>query len=72
MGSGVQWRGKHPWAIASRGRHTIGAPEAGLSLGRLLASRACLRFTRQGLTYIAHQVGPQDEETYLSILASRS
>ena len=46
-GSGVRWWAKHPWAQAPRGRRTIGAPSAGLSLGGLRARRAHLCFARR-------------------------
>jgi reverse transcriptase-like protein len=45
-GSGVRWWAKRPWAAPPRGRRTIGAPSAGLSLGGLRARRARLRFAR--------------------------
>src|SRR3954468_2908216 len=45
-GSGVQWWAKRPWAQSPRGRRTIGAPSAWLSLGGMRARRARLRFAR--------------------------
>jgi len=52
-GSGVRWAEKSPWALRPRGQGAIGAPSAGLSLGRLRARRAYLRFTRRdGFTAI--------------------
>ena len=46
-GSGV--RGvKRPLGVVAQGQGALGAPSAGLSLGRLLASRARLRLARRG------------------------
>ena len=55
MGSGIRWAGRAPFGWKPSGVDAIGVPSTGLSLGRLLASRAHLRFTRlEGNTSISH------------------
>jgi hypothetical protein len=46
MDSGIRWAARAPFGWKPSGVDAIGVPSTGLSLGRLLASRAHLRFTR--------------------------